>query len=89
MYSPFYIFARFRARSTQDLTHPAEAAYYDVGATYDILPRRMADNLAAIVMSESWFDHRGLFINGDGTQDIWIVEGARNRRAGGASVDAS
>jgi hypothetical protein len=46
--------------------------YYRVGARYGLASRTVSDVLAAVAMSESWFEHRGLHVNRDGTRDIGL-----------------
>jgi hypothetical protein len=48
------------------------SGFYKVGQQYGLSSQRAAEVLAAVVMSESWFDHRAHARNRDGTLDIGL-----------------
>jgi hypothetical protein len=48
--------------------------YYDVGVQHEIPRRLMADTLHAIVMAESWFEHRSVNTSILGNRDFGVAQ---------------
>lgn len=62
--------------------HMAEywSGYYGLGTEHDIPGGTMADTLSALIMSESWFDHRAVNVNRSGSRDIGVGQAAECSR---------
>ena len=50
------------------------ARYEELGAEFGLSPTRLATTVAAIVMAESWFEHRATNVNQWGNRDLGLAQ---------------
>lgn len=57
------------------------SGHYRLGADHGIAPRTAADAVAAVLMTESWFEHRAVNVNRWGNRDLGLAQAADATRA--------
>lgn len=57
------------------------AGHYRIATRHGLSPRVVGDMLAAIVMAESWFDHRAINVNEWGNRDLGVGQASDRARA--------
>lgn len=86
------VWDRMDAHDWDAVPHPVRAlafrhmvqywvSYYRVGDRWGLPRPLVADTAAAIVMSESWFEHRATNVNGRGNRDMGLAQASDFARA--------
>jgi hypothetical protein len=84
--------AKMRANDWDRVPQPVRAMAYlriaehwarkaGVGSAYGVSPRDAADTLAALIMVESWFEHRSTHVDVEGNRDLGLPQASDYFRA--------